>query len=167
MSATPKVRDVVATALTDPGIVLDDVTVSVAGKRKLVRVTLDMLPTINADGSTDEPTPALSLDDVADLSRAISDALDRDEPFGGAAYVLEVSSPGVGRALREPRHYRRNVGRLLNVTSAGATRTGRILRADETQVVVEIDETPTTIAYAEVERAVIDVEFASTQEGSE
>jgi N utilization substance protein A len=116
MSATPKVRDVVATALTDPGIVLDDVTVSVAGKRKLVRVTLDMLPTINADGSTDEPTPALSLDDVADLSRAISDALDRDEPFGGAAYVLEVSSPGVGRALREPRHYRRNVGRLLNVT---------------------------------------------------
>lgn len=167
MSATPKVRDVVAAALTDPRIVLDDVTVSPAGKRKLVRVTLDTHPTVNADGWTDEPTPALSLDDVADLSRAISDALDRDEPFGGAAYVLEVSSPGVGRALREPRHYRRNVGRLLKVTGGGATRTGRILRADDTRVVVAIDEFPTTIPYAEVERAVIDVEFAPAQEGNE
>lgn len=167
MPATPRVREVVAAALTDPRILLDDLSVSSAGKRKLVRVTLDLVPTVGADGWSDQPTPALSLDDIADLSRTISDALDRDEPFGGAAYVLEVSSPGIGKPLREARHYQRNVGRLLKVTAGGQARTGRIVRAGADAVVLDSGEGPVTIPYAEVERAVIDVEFASTQEGND
>ena len=167
MPATDRVREIVSAALTDPQIALDGVDVSAAGKRKLVRITLDRVPAADADdGLVTSPTPALSLDDIADLSRVLSDALDREEPFGGAAYVLEVSSPGVGKALREPRHFQRNVARLLSVTRAGETSTGRILRAGPEAVVLTVGEPPVqeTIPYAEIERASIVVEFTSIDE---
>ena len=48
------------------------------------------------------------LDTLAELSREISQALDDADAMGGAAYLLEVSSPGVDRPLTEPRHFRRN-----------------------------------------------------------
>src|SRR5690606_10192619 len=65
----------------------------------------------------------VGLDAIAEVSRALSAALDRADEAGAAVmpgeYVLEVSSPGVDRPLTEPRHWRRNVGRLVAVTVAG------------------------------------------------
>ena len=76
---------------------LEDVTVSPAGKRRVVRVIVDK------DGGS-------TLDDIAAVSRAISDVLDvaeADEPdLLAGAYVLEVSSPGVDRPLTLGRHWR-------------------------------------------------------------
>ena len=94
------------------GYDLEDVSVSAAGRRSVVRVFVD------ADGGVD-------LDAVATVSRVVSDALDeRDSDFGGAgllggAYVLEVSSPGVDRPLTEPRHWRRAAGRLVERRGRG------------------------------------------------
>ncbi len=111
------------------GYDLEDVTVSQAGRRSLVRVIVDR------DGGID-------LDAVADVSRAVSDVLDDDET-GGAdladAYVLEVSSPGVDRPLTAPRHWRRAVGRLVRSTVDGATVTGRVVAADDVGVRLEVD----------------------------
>jgi len=169
MSAADRVREIAAAAVADPALVIDGVEVLAAGKRKLVRITLDRVPAAGPDGWSDAPTPALSLDEIADHSRAIGDALDRDEPFGGAAFVLEISSPGVGKALREPRHYRRNVGRLLKATTADGEVTGRIVRASEESVVLAGGEPPaeTDLGYTEIERASIAVEFTSTEEKDE
>ncbi|GAA1800859.1 ribosome maturation factor RimP [Nostocoides veronense] len=166
MPANDRVREVVAAALTDPQISLDDVDFSAAGKRDLVRITLDRRPSADPDGWVDQPTPAVTLDDIADLSRAISDALDRDEPFGGAAYVLEVGSPGVGRPLRSPEQFQRNVGRLVKITRGGAETTGRIRRAGPDAVIIAVGEPAVeeTIAYAGIERASIVVEFTSIEE---
>ena len=169
MSAADRVREIAAAAVADPALVIDGVEVSAAGKRKLVRITLDRVPAAGPDGWSDAPTPALSLDEIADHSRAIGEALDRDEPFGGAAYVLEISSPGVGKPLREPRHYRRNVGRLLKVTSGGAETTGRIVRAGDESVVLAVEEPPAELAlgYAAIDRACVAVEFTSNEEKDE
>src|SRR3954454_13188105 len=100
--------------VAEAGYDLEDVTVTSAGRRSLVRVTVD------ADGGID-------LDAVAVVSRIVSDALDADaenpkSPRALAgAYVLEVSSPGVDRPLTEPRHWRRAVGRLVTAQKGGST----------------------------------------------
>jgi ribosome maturation factor RimP len=130
---------------------LEDVTVSPAGKRRVVRVVVDR------DGG-------ITLDDVADVARAVSDVLDTaeaDEPeLLGGAYVLEVSSPGVDRPLTAPRHWRRAGGHLVKVTLAdGSTVLGRVVSSDELEVVLEVDETERTLLQAEVAKALIQVEF--------
>lgn len=106
-----RLRAVIEPVLTAAGYDLEELTVSRAGRRHVVRVMVD------ADGG-------VSLDDVAEISRAVSAALDEAEETGGeliaGEYQLEVSSPGVDRPLTLPRHWRRNLGRLVRVTVAGA-----------------------------------------------
>ena len=101
------------------GCDLEAAEITPAGRRRLLRVLVDR------DGG-------ISLDDVADVTRAISKALDADDIMGDGAYTLEVSSPGVDRPLTLPRHWRRNVSRLVAVTlTAGGKLTGRIKSASE------------------------------------
>src|SRR5699024_453657 len=97
------------------GVVVEDVAVHPAGKRRLVRVGVarDVTDLLGADlTSTVEP---LSLDEVAEASRAVGAALDEADAMGAAPYTLEVSSLGVDHPLRTPAQFRRNVGRLLRV----------------------------------------------------
>src|ERR1700709_2228211 len=107
--------EVLSPVVAATGHDLEDVTVTAAGRRSLIRVIVD------ADGGVD-------LDAVADVSRAGSDALDEgpgSDAFAGP-YVLEVSSPGVDRPLTEPRHWRRAIGRLVQVTVGEQQLIGRI-----------------------------------------
>lgn len=148
------------------GADLEDVSASPAGKRTVVRVVVD------ADGGID-------LDDVAEVSRLVSEALDEldeAEPgLLGASYVLEVSSPGVDRPLTAPRHWRRSVGRLVRAAlHEGGEVTGRVLRAGEQVAVLDVAGTERELPYADVARAFVQVEFSradgtdddTAQEGS-
>ena len=137
------------------GADLEELAVSKAGRRSVVRVVID-----GDNGVT--------LDDVAAVSRALSEALDeldaREPALLAGAYVLEVSSPGVDRPLTAPRHWRRNLSRLVTVHLAdGTSVTGRVLRADEDAatgaLVLEIDGAERSLAYAEIVRGQIQVEF--------
>ena len=105
-------------ALAGTGLVLEDVTVTPAGKRRVVRVLLDR--DLGDAETVTERTEPLSLDEVADATRLVGDALERSDALGEQPYTLEVSSPGVGRPLTEPRHFRRNVGRLVTARRACA-----------------------------------------------
>ncbi|HVS69217.1 MAG TPA: ribosome maturation factor RimP [Mycobacteriales bacterium] len=138
-SLRPLVEPVVTTA----GYDLEDVVVSSAGRRSVVRVIVDR------DGGID-------LDEVAEVSRAVSDALDGANAFGEAAYTLEVTSPGVDRPLTEPRHWRRNVGRLVEVDGIK----GRILEATDGGVAVEVGGESRHIAYGDLGPGKIIVEFS-------
>ncbi len=134
------------------GVDLEELSVSPAGRRRVVRVVVDK------DGG-------VSLDDVAEVSRLLSEALDdvdaREPALLGGAYVLEVSSPGVDRPLVAPRHWRRNVGRLVAVTLRdGAPVTGRLLRADEDAVVLEVDGEERVLALTDVVKGLVQVEFS-------
>ena len=137
------------------GADLEDLSVTAAGRRSVVRVVVDK------DGG-------IALDDVAEISREVSEALDRidvDEPgLLGASYVLEVSSPGVDRPLTAPRHWRRSRGRLVQaVLREGGDVTGRVVDADageDGRVVLDVDGDHRELPYADVARGVVQVEFS-------
>lgn len=156
------VRDVIAPVAEGLGLVVEEVVVSPAGGRRLLRVVLDAADTAGA----------LSLDAVADASREISAALDADDVVPGA-YTLEVTSPGVDRPLTEPRHFRRNVRRLVEVRLAdGSQVTGRVLSAgDELLLEVAGPKKGTTtrrgLAWDDVVRGQVQVEFKPVDGGAE
>jgi ribosome maturation factor RimP len=134
------------------GFDLEEVRVSRVGRRTLVKVVVD------ADGG-------LELDDVADVSRAVDAHLDADDPFAGP-FVLEVSSPGVDRPLTEPRHWRRNVHRLVQVEHGGAPLTARVVAVDDDGVTLRVEgpqaaSAPTTIhaPYGQLGPGRVQVEF--------
>ncbi len=171
MATVDRVRPVLDEALASSPLVLEDLTVTSAGRRRVVRVLLDRdLGDVDA---VDEPTEPLSLDEVADATRVVGDVLDRSDVMGEQPYTLEVSSPGVGRPLTEPRHFQRNVGRLVTVTRGGADTTGRLVRADRTCLVLEVaagakePARTETVPYREVDRAHVQVEFARPDETKE
>lgn len=151
MGAAPQpLRTVIEAALLGTDVDLEDVTVTRAGRRELVRVVVDR------DGGID-------LDTVAELSRRIGDGLDAPEAAGvlPGAYVLEVTSPGVDRPLTQPRHWRRGATRLVQISLVdGTTLRGRILRSDDDGAVIDVEGTEQVVAYAAVDRAMIQVEFA-------
>ena len=139
------------------GYDLEDVTVTPAGRRSLVRVSVD------ADGGID-------LDAVADVTRAVSDALDDETPGGSAfagPYVLEVSSPGVDRPLTEPRHWRRAKGRLVTVDLDGTSLTGRVLDSDDDGVLLDVKGTQRSAAWDQLGPGKVQVEFNRTDTDAE
>lgn len=140
--------------VTDAGFDLEDVTVSGAGRRSLIRVTVD------ADGGID-------LDAVAVVSRVVSEAIDADattEALLAGSYVLEVSSPGVDRPLTEPRHWRRATGRRVTTQAGGRTITGRVVSADDAGVTLDVDGEPRAVAWGELGRGKVQIEFNRPEE---
>jgi ribosome maturation factor RimP len=113
----------------------------------------------------------VSLDAVADLSREISATLDSAEETGGefssGEYVLEVSSPGVDRPLTQPRHWRRNVGRLVAVSARERPLTGRVVAASDTGIVLEVEGRRHEFGYAEVGPGRVQIEFGRLDEVSD
>ena len=148
MTASTAVRTLLEPVVRDAGYDLEELTVAAAGKRSVVRVLVDK------DGG-------ITLDDVADVSRRVSEALDvaddQDPSLLGTSYVLEVSSPGVDRPLTEPRHWRSNVGRLVRAALRdGGTAEGRITAADDDAVTLDGAR---VLPYALLARGSVQVEF--------
>lgn len=158
-SSRARLVQLLTPAVEGAGFDLEDVTVSPAGKRRVVRVLVDR--SNPSDGG-------VTLDDVADVSRVISDLLDEAETSEpdllGGAYVLEVSSPGVDRPLTLPRHWQRNAGRLVKAVLADGPVTGRVLGADDHEVTLDVDGTERTLLLAEITSASVQVEFKREQE---
>ncbi len=146
-----RLRAVVEPVVAAAGYDLEDLTLSRAGRRHLVRVIVD------ADGG-------VGLDAIAEVSRAVSGALDAAEETGGellaGEYQLEVSSPGVDRPLTLPRHWRRNIGRLVRVTAGDRQLTGRVVGADDTGVGLDVDGTSHEVPYARLGPGRVQVEFS-------
>jgi ribosome maturation factor RimP len=153
--------------LRELGLVIEDVTVTPVGKRRLVRAWLDRdLSGLDPEDESSLVDP-LSLDEVAEATRAISAGLDASDAMGEAPYVLEVGSPGVDRPLTAPRHFRHNVTRLVEISRhSGDKLTGRLLAAGATHVRVLVaatkkePEAVLRIPYADIVRAQVQVEFA-------
>ncbi|MEH1128065.1 ribosome maturation factor RimP [Micromonospora sp. CPCC 206061] len=145
-----RVRAAVEPVVAAAGYDLEEFAVSRVGRRHVVRVAID------GDGG-------VSLDAIADVSRAMSAALDAAEEAEGdllpGEYELEVGSRGVSRPLSLPRHWRRNTGRLVKVTAAGRPLTGRIEEADDERVVLDVEGVRHELAYADLGPGRIEVEF--------
>ncbi|WP_114201321.1 ribosome maturation factor RimP [Janibacter anophelis] len=155
------IRDQVSGALGDDFTVAG-VSVTPAGKRRVARITVER-PL--ADPIGDTPVEPLTLDEIADATRLVSEALDASDVMGSQPYTLEVSTPGTDRPLTEPMHFRRTVGRLVDVAHGGQTTTGRVLATTEDGVDLQIAGTkkqpPRTehILFADISKGVAQVEF--------
>lgn len=153
-------RELADRIATEAGFDLEDIAVVNAGRRSLVRVIVDA-----DDGVT--------LDAAAEISRRLSEAFDAEEQagdgmVGAAPYTLEVTSPGIGRPLTDPRHFRRATGRLIVVTtSEDETLTGRVLGITESGVDLLTGPDGTdrrSLSFAEIARAKVEVDFSGPSE---
>jgi len=158
--ARDRIRAVVEPIVTKAGYDLEDLLLSRAGRRYLLRLSID------ADGG-------VNLDAVAEVSRAVSAALDEAEEAGevlfDGEYSLEVGSPGVDRPLKLPRHWRRNVGRLVRVQlrAEGAAEkflTGRVVSATEENVVLDVDGETHELAFDRLGPGRVQIEFSRLDE---
>jgi ribosome maturation factor RimP len=150
-SLPERLAEVLAPAVAPLGLELEAVELTNAGRRRLLRVIVD---------TDDDGTSGLTLDRLADATRAVSDALDAADAMGQQPYTLEVTSPGVDRPLTAPRHWRRNRGRKVAVTTTDQTRrTGRIRSVGETSVTLEVGGTEVELRYADIAKALVQVEF--------
>lgn len=145
-------RRILEPVIDAAGLELEAIEVVPAGSRSVVRVVVD------GDGDNGRgPT----LDQLAEVSKAASAALDASSDTGSRPYTLEVSSRGVSRPLTRPAHWRRNAGRLVTVhlTDDRAPVTGRITAATDEGVTLEVSEESHYLDFSDVVRALIEVEL--------
>lgn len=140
------VQQLVAPIAAALSLDVEDIEIRKTGNRQLVRIILDK------DGG-------IAMDEVAAATRAISDALDEVTELA-APFTLEVTSPGVDRPLSLPRHWRRNIGRLVRIELANSAPVeGRIIAATDAGVTLQVKQAQREFALTQISRAIVQVEF--------
>ena len=156
MALKDQISEHITPALHKAGYFLEDVNLVSPGQHRIV--------TVIVDGES-----ALNLDQVTVASKLVSELLDEATFMGETPFTLEVTSPGIDRALTLPRHFAKNVDRLLKVTkSDGVVVTGRILANTDSDVTLSVTEKKdvkeVVISLGEIKRAQVEIEF-SRKEG--
>jgi ribosome maturation factor RimP len=151
MSLSDKITELVQPAVEQAGFFLEDVHVVSPGKHRII--------TCIVDGQT-----PLNLDQVTSVSRDISELLDGADFMDDTAFTLEVTSPGVDRPLTLPRHWQKNLNRLVKVVKIdGSVVNGRITTIEDANVVLLEDIKGKTKEHAlslnDVKRATVEIEF--------
>lgn len=151
MALKDQIAELITPALQQAGYFLEDVNLVTPGNHRIV--------TVIVDGES-----ALNLDQVTVASKLVSDLMDEAPFMGETPFTLEVTSPGIDRPLTLPRHFAKNVTRLLKVTKTdGEVVTGRIASntdADVTlTVAVKKEAKEVVVALADIKRAVVEIEF--------
>lgn len=143
MALRNQIFELIEPLVLKAGLVLEEVQVQTPGKHRFVTVIVDS-------------ETGLNLDQVTDASRLVGQAMDGATFMGDAPYTLEVTSPGVDRPLTAPRHWRKNVDRLVKIIKLdGEICKGRIASATEDEVTLDCCK----VAFADIKRAIIEVEF--------
>ncbi|CAB4582073.1 unannotated protein [freshwater metagenome] len=150
MSLVASIEQALTPVVIDAGFFLEEVTLTTAGNRRLV--------TCIVDGEK-----SLNMDEVTLISREISNLLEEAPFMGETPFTLEVTSPGVDRPLTLPRHWRKNVTRLVRITQTnGEVVTGRITSSDENAVTLAIEgkvSKEVVVVFADVKKAIVEIEF--------
>jgi len=116
-----KVREAAERVARSDGLEVVDVEWKV-GKQRFLRVYIDRVPAVNsaeiAEGEgLESPYAKVSHADCERVSQQLSVILDVEELVPGPGYVLEISSPGMDRALKTPADFQRFVGRLAKIST--------------------------------------------------
>ena len=151
MALKDQISELITPALHQAGYFLEDINVVSPGNHRIV--------TVIVDGES-----ALNLDQVTVASKLVSELIDEASFMGETPFTLEVTSPGIDRPLTLPRHFAKNVTRLVKITkNDGEVVTGRITANSETDVTLTVVEKKTTsetvVELAAIKRAVVEIEF--------
>ena len=143
MGKKEEISAAITPTLSDLGFYLEDITITSAGRRSML--------TVIVDGDTH-----LSLDQVTVATKAISEIVENIQSLGQAPFTLEVTSPGLDRPLTKPRHWRKNIDRLVKIVLLdGKEIKGRV--KDATEISATIDEQ--VIKFSDIKRATLEIEF--------
>ncbi|MEV5317785.1 ribosome maturation factor RimP [Streptomyces sp. NPDC052687] len=155
-----RLRELLEPLVSSQGLDLEEIAVDSVGRKRVLRVVVD------SDTGAD-------LDQIADVSRALSAKLDETDAMGEGEYTLEVGTPGAERLLTEHRHYVRATGRLARFQlTEGGELVARILGVDDEGVELEVPgvkgrkATARRLAFPEIARARVQVEFNRKDEKS-
>jgi ribosome maturation factor RimP len=152
METTAQIKQMVDQKLANgPHFVLD------------VRVNARMNPpkiTVIVDGDN-----GITIDDCANISRALSDAIDKENVLED--YSLEVTTPGIDQPLRLPRQYTKHVGRNMKIELKDKTVVrGKLIEADATSVAIEEEQktkkAPKTVqklTFEQIEKTLVMISF--------
>jgi len=148
-----KVREIAAPLAAQEGLELIDVELGGPGGRQILRIFIDK-------------SGGVSLDDCSSISRAVSAALDVEDPIQGA-YDLEVSSPGLDRPLRTPEHFQKFAGKRVRVKTFGPlpecenrkTFVGILQGYENETIVLDVDGRIFRVPHAQVSKANVDPVF--------
>ena len=158
MALKDQISEHITPALHKAGYFLEDVNLVSPGQHRIV--------TVIVDGES-----ALNLDQVTVASKLVSELLDEATFMGETPFTLEVTSPGIDRPLTLPRHFAKNVDRLLKVTKIdGVVITGRILANTDSDLTLSVTEKKdvkeVVISLGDIKRAQVEIEF-NRKEGDE
>jgi len=143
MGKKEEISAAITPALSDLGFYLEDITITSAGRRSMI--------TVIVDGDTH-----LSLDQVTVATKAISEIVENIQSLGQAPFTLEVTSPGLDRPLTKPRHWRKNIDRLVKIVLLdGKEVKGRV--KDATEISATVDEQ--VVKFSDIKRATLEIEF--------
>ena len=143
MGKKEEISAAITPALSDLGFYLEDITITSAGRRSML--------TVIVDGDTH-----LSLDQVTVATKAIGEIVENIQSLGESAFTLEVTSPGLDRPLTKPRHWRKNIDRLVKIVLLdGKEVQGRV--KDATEISATIDEQ--VVKFSDIKRATLEIEF--------
>jgi ribosome maturation factor RimP len=143
MTQKEQIAAAIAPIIEATGNFLEDVTITSAGKHRILTVVVDS-------------EKHLTLDEVTSVTKELSEVVENLSEIGDLPFTLEVTSPGVDRPLTLPRHWRKNLGRLINITlSDGSKVAGRIGESTESDVL--IDEAK--VNFVDIKKATIEIEF--------
>lgn len=144
---TESLEALVETTVTALGFDLEALELTPAGNKRVLLIALDR------DGG-------IGIDHITDATRALSEVLDSSDVMGEQPYTLEVTSRGVSRPLTQPRHWRRNEGRLVRLRLADddSSIDGRIGASDDDGVDI-IGRTTTRYPYNQIISALVQIEL--------
>lgn len=153
-----KVRRIAAPLAAQEGLELVDVEMGGPGGRQTLRLYID-----KAGG--------VSLDDCTAVSRAVSAALDVEDPIQGA-YDLEVSSPGLDRPLRTEEHFLKFAGSKVRIRTFGPlpecehrkTFVGILKGYEEGSILVDVDGRLFRVPHALVSKANVEPVFEQSRQ---
>ncbi|MGW2571213.1 ribosome maturation factor RimP [Streptomyces sp. NPDC001537] len=156
-----RLRELLEPLVSSQGLDLEEIAVDSVGRKRVLRVVVD------SDTGAD-------LDQIADVSRALSAKLDETDAMGEGEYTLEVGTPGAERSLTEHRHYVRALDRLVKFQlTEGGELVARILKVDDEGLDLEVPgvkgRRPTSrrLAFSDIGKARVQVEFNRKNEKEE
>ena len=103
MPLNEEISAAIRPAIEATGNYLEELTITSAGKVKILTVIVDSESHLN-------------LDQVTAVTKSISEIVEALPALGDTPFTLEVTSPGLDRPLTKPRHWRKNLNRLVKIT---------------------------------------------------
>ena len=154
MSAEEDIKRFAEASLTDSGHFIVDVIISARKGPKKILIVID-------------GDHGVTIDDCAEVSRAVGKRLEESPVLGDESYMLEVSTPGVDQPLKMIRQYRKHIGRKLKVKLREEILEGRLEEVDGDTIKISVESGPAKkkeirsheIRFDDIEKAFVLISF--------